>query len=73
MSKNKTLLLVAGFLLFLYGFLAIILQFVGIQFTFLAWIDAAGSLLGFVIRLLMVIAGIIMAFWARTDFDAEND
>jgi hypothetical protein len=72
MSKNKTWFLISGFLLFLYGFLAIILQFIGIQFTFLTWIDLGGNLLGFVIRLLMVIGGIVLAAWGSIDLEQEE-
>lgn len=72
MTKNKTRYLIAGFFLFLIGFLAIILQFVGLQLTFLVWIDAGGSLLGFVLRLLMVIAGIVLAAWASIDTEKEE-
>jgi hypothetical protein len=72
MSKNKTWFLVSGFLLFLYGFLAIILQFVGLQLSFLTWLDAGGNLLGFVLRLVMVIAGIVLAFWATLNTEQEE-
>ncbi len=72
MSKNRTWFLVSGFLLFLYGFLAIILQFIGIQFIFLTWIDLGGNLLGFVIRLLMVISGIVLAAWGSIDIEQEE-
>lgn len=72
MTKNKTRYLIAGFFLFLIGFLAIILQFVGLQLTFLVWIDAGGNLLGFVLRLLMVIAGIVLAAWASIDTEKEE-
>jgi|JI8StandDraft_1071087.scaffolds.fasta_scaffold1504959_1 hypothetical protein len=72
MSKNKTWFLIIGFLLFLYGFLALILQFIGIQFTFMAWVDAAGNLVGFVVRLLMILAGIVMAAWGSIDLEQEE-
>jgi uncharacterized metal-binding protein len=72
MTKNKTRYLIAGFFLFLLGFLAIVLQFVGLQLTFLVWLDAAGNLFGFVLRLLMVIAGIVLAAWASIDTEKEE-
>lgn len=72
MSKNRTTLLIIGFLLFLYGFLAVILQFVGLQLVFLTWLDFGGNLLGFVLRLVMIIAGISVAFWASTDWEKED-
>jgi len=42
MKKNKAWLTVVGFLLAGTGFLAIILSLVGLQFTFLAWLDDMG-------------------------------
>lgn len=73
MSKKRTLFLVVGFALFLYGFLAIVLQFIGLQLTFLTWIDKGGQLLGFTLRLIMVIAGIAIAYAANTDWEKENN
>ncbi|MFZ4545279.1 MAG: hypothetical protein ACOYOA_14605 [Saprospiraceae bacterium] len=72
MTNNKTVLLVTGFFLFLFGFLALILQFVGIQLVFLTWIDYFGNLPGFVIRLLMIIAGIVCAAYAGMNNENEN-
>lgn len=71
MTNKKTTYLVCGFLLFMFGFLALILQFVGIQFTFLTWIDHFGNLTGFVLRLIMIITGIVFA--AHATMNTEND
>ena len=72
MTNKKTTFLVCGFLLFLFGFLALILQFVGIQLTFLTWIDFFGNLPGFAIRLIMIITGIVFAAYASMNTENED-
>lgn len=61
-----------GFLLFLFGFMALALSLVGVQLSFLTWIDAPGKLFGFVIRLLMILAGIVIVVLTRTDWREEE-
>ncbi len=61
-----------GFLLFLFGFMALALSLVGVQLSFLTWIDAPGRLFGFVIRLLMILAGIVIVVLTRTDWREEK-
>ncbi len=70
--NKKTLLLIGGFLTFTIGFLSIVLRLIGAQFMFLSWIDFGGRLVGFLIQLLMIVGGIVMAMWARTDFEKED-
>jgi hypothetical protein len=67
MKKNKAWLTVVGFLLAGTGFLAIILSLVGLQFTFLAWLDDMGRLLGFVLKVAMVLVGFILMYIAQLD------
>ncbi len=73
MRKNKSILTLIGFLLIALGFMAIILSLVGLRFSFLAWLDAPGALFGFVIRLLMIVAGFILVYFAQTDFEGADD
>lgn len=63
--KNKTLLTTVGFLLFVFGFLALILSMIGIQFTMLKWIDAPGRLVGLLIRLGMILGGLVLVYVSR--------
>lgn len=72
MTKNKGLFTLIGFLLFLYGMLALVLSLIGAKLSFLTWIDSNGALLGFVIRILMVLVGIVLVYIARTDFSGEE-
>ena len=66
---RASIFLILGFLLFLFGFLALILMLVGIQFSFLAFIDSGGRTLGFVVRMVMIVGGLIMMYLARTQFE----
>ena len=69
---SKALYTFVGFLLFLFGFMALSLSLVGVQLSFLTWIDAPGKLFGFVIRLLMILAGIVIVVLTRTDWREEE-
>jgi len=44
----------------------------GIQFTFLAWIDAPGQLFGFIGRLVMIIGGFLLVAIDGVEFGAEE-
>lgn len=69
MIKNRGWITLVGFLLAGLGFLALILSLVGLNFTFLTWIDKPGHLFGFIARLVMIIAGVIIIYIAQTSFD----
>lgn len=60
-----------GFLIAGIGFVALILSLVGLQLSFLTWIDAPGKLFGFVMRLVFIIAGIVLVVLAQSDFKGE--
>ena len=72
MTKNKGLITFIGFLLAGLGFLALVLSLVGVQLSFLTWIDSPGKLTGFLIRLIMILAGIIIIYLAQTNFSGEE-
>ncbi len=59
---KRTLWISLGFFLFLIGALSLILSLVGIDFIFLRWLDHLGRLIAFIIKLLMVIAGIVLIY-----------
>jgi len=71
MSKTATTII--GFLLFIVGGLALVLSLIGVQLSYLTWIDEPSRLLGFVIRLLMILAGIVMVVLARTDWREDEE
>ena len=61
-----------GFVLFAVGLLSLLLNFVGVEFAFLSWLDKS-SVSGFLIRISMVVIGAIIMFIARSDFSGERD
>ena len=69
---KKTIATLVGFLLFLFGFLSLVLSMIGLQLAFLAWLDLAGPLVGFLARLVMILAGVILVMLAQTDWAKER-
>jgi hypothetical protein len=65
--KYSTTLTIIGFLLFVFGLLALVLSMIGIQFTMLKWIDAPGRMVGLVIRLVMIFGGIVLVYVSRVN------
>lgn len=66
---RNSILLIIGFLLFLFGFISLVLTLIGLRITFLSWIDDFGSGTGLVIRLVMIFGGIIIVYLTRTKFE----
>jgi hypothetical protein len=72
MLKHSTTLTVVGFLLLFVGILTLFLNMVGVDLVFMQWIYEANPALSFIIRLVMVIAGLIMIYIGQTDWDREE-
>ncbi|MEM8528571.1 MAG: hypothetical protein AAGG68_28290 [Bacteroidota bacterium] len=72
MLKRKGLWTFIGFLLFLYGFLALILSLIGAKLSFLMWLDAPSPLFGFVAKVAMVMIGLVIVYLTRSDFSGER-
>lgn len=72
MKKNKALFTIIGFLLFLYGTIAIVLSLIGAKLSFLVWLDAPGALFGFVMKIMMILVGVVIVYLAQTDFSGEE-
>jgi len=70
--KNKGLWRLLGFLLMTFGLTAIVMQVVGTQWAFLAFLEIPGRLFAFVVKILMVMAGVLITFFAHTDWEAER-
>jgi hypothetical protein len=68
----KGTLTAIGFVLFVLGFAALSLMVVGVNFSFLTWVDAAGKLPGLVLRVAMVIGGIMLVVIDRTDWKGRS-
>ena len=70
--KRKGLWILIGMLLFLAGSTAIILQLIGVSWYFLAFLDNLGGPVAFLVKILMVIAGVITVVVANTDWERER-
>ncbi|MFN0035969.1 MAG: hypothetical protein ACKVUS_12975 [Saprospiraceae bacterium] len=70
--KNKGLLLLLGYLLFTFGITSIVMELVGVHWYFLSWLERGGRLLAFVLKILMLIGGILLIVFARTDWERER-
>jgi hypothetical protein len=66
---RNTIIIVLGFLLFVVGFIALVLMLVSIQLSFLTFIDTWGRTVGLVIRLCMIFGGVVMVYLARSKFE----
>ncbi|MCB0651012.1 MAG: hypothetical protein KDC85_07030 [Saprospiraceae bacterium] len=69
MFKRKGLWSIIGFLMMGLGLMSLIFSMVGMQFAFMQWMDAAGRMGGFLLRVVMMIAGIVILYLANTNFD----
>jgi hypothetical protein len=70
-KMKKSYYTAIGFLLFLLGSTSLILSITGVQLTMLVWMDAFGGLVGFLLRLLMIVSGIVIAALSTTNWQEE--
>ena len=66
---RNTIIIILGFLLFVVGFISLVLMLVSIQLSFLTFIDTWGRTIGLVIRLCMIFGGVVMVYLARSKFE----
>ena len=66
---RATFILIAAFLVFMLGFLSLVLLLVGARLSFLGWIDSGGPVLGLVIRLVMTFGGLAVVYVYRNKFE----
>ncbi len=71
--KNKALITLIGFLLFITGTLALCLSLVGLRLGFLQFIDLPGPMFGFIARLVMIFGGVVLIVLARTDWRQQEE
>lgn len=71
MMKSKNSIRIVGFILFILGVLSFVFLLIGINFTFLRWIDISGSLVGLVIRIAMIAVGLLMVYATNFDYTKE--
>ena len=70
--KYKPYWTLLGMLLLIFGFTALILQMIGVNWWFLQFIELGGRLFAFVAKILMVLAGILIIVFAHTDWERER-
>lgn len=70
--KNKGLFTLVGMVLIGIGFLAIMLNMIGLRFEFLTWIDNFGRFAGFLIRIAFIVVGFVIIAVAQTNFEQEE-
>lgn len=69
---KKGYVTIIGFLLFLGGFMAIMLTLVGLQLTFLSWIHSFGTGISIIIKLVMVFGGLIIMYISKMPPEEED-
>ena len=72
MLRHATTLTVIGFLFLFLGLVSLVLNYVGVDIFFLAWIYDLGVGVSFAIRLLMVIIGFVLIYVGQTDWERED-
>jgi hypothetical protein len=71
MNKYKNLLTIAGFILVIIGFLSMIVSVVGLKFSFLLFLESWGALVGFVLKLFIIMVGFILTYLGQTNFSGK--
>ncbi len=70
---SKGIYAIVGFVFIIIGMLSFILMFVGVQLSFLTWLDTFGRLTGLLIRLVFIISGFIIITLSQTDWRNVED
>jgi sulfite exporter TauE/SafE len=63
---KKSIISIIGFSLFVIGFLGLILSLVGLRLNILSFFDRISPLLGFITKIVLIMAGLIMVYFDRT-------
>jgi hypothetical protein len=72
MFRNKTLITVIGFLLAGIGLLAIVLSIVGVNFSFLGWLESLGGVVAFLVKIALAVFGFILIYLGQTNWEQED-
>jgi hypothetical protein len=66
MEANKTLYTTIGFLMFVIGFLAIFLSLVGLNLSYLSWINKAiGDGGAFLVNVILIVCGAVLVYMTK--------
>ena len=69
MLKHATTLTVIGFLLFFFGLVTFILNYVGVDFFLLEWLYRWNATASYVIRGAAIILGMVLIYVGRTNWE----
>lgn len=72
MLKYRNTLLLTGLLMFIFGFTSIVMELSGTYWAFLKWLEWGGGLFALIAKIAMVIFGILLIVFGRTDWDRER-
>lgn len=62
-----------GFVLFVLGITSVTMTLVGARWAFLTFIESKNvPILGFLIKLVMILAGVVIVVFANTDWEKER-
>jgi uncharacterized membrane protein len=64
---NRNLVTLLGFILFLVGFISIVLSLVGLELSILKFTNYFGKLGSLIIKIIMIFGGMAIFYIARTD------
>lgn len=71
--KKRHILTLTGFLLFLLGFVAIVVNLIGLPFALTDWVYfILGPIFGFLFKLFLILAGIIITVVANSGNGEEK-
>ena len=72
--NRKNLTTIVGFLLFLLGFIGIVINMVGLHFALTDWVSYfLGSTIGFIFKILLVITGVVLVILANCNDEDRYD
>lgn len=71
-APMKGIIILLGFMFFLLGILGIILDLVGLQFSFLIWLDGLGRLGSFLVKLIMLFGGLVVMYLYGTNWRQKD-
>jgi len=72
MIKNATTITVIGFLLFFFGIMTFILNYVGVDFFLTKWLYEYSTGLSWLVRILAMVIGMILIYVGQTDWEREE-
>ena len=71
--NKKNILTCIGFFMFIVGGSTVILSLVGVQLAPFVWLDAFGNGIGFVLKLTLLLAGIVIAAIGSAGFGGNDE